>query len=859
MKPLKPVMAAFLAASSFAFALPRTAVADEPAPNSDGVARAKALTHDKEFVAHLISLVDGKPEVRKDVGERLAKFIQSREKGKQYLTDGLLNDAAILDKVSVTEAKKWPETNKAESGKVAALYYVIGANDGKVPAWAPAGYEDEFKANPQWSGRLTDGLTSDGWSTTRQVSQTAAANGTIALLDDAAKWSLKILDDARTAGEIHQSIIANETTGLTPPETAKKSNPLDATGSGFGFDDLYVKGAKSGNVYGPKDEGFRTLSIKVYTSKDANGNPINQIGVVDITKGDINTPSTPQFIDASHAGDSEIVMRDGGRHYIVTVGVHGDVTLTRKGAKNGDGGGSISTTKSELTGLRDEQIRNSGTVTVGGQPYYVLGQGGQKGSFLFFSKAAMDAAPTGNAHPELMGDVAQVVGDGSTAPIKGKPDLGTLPNGDPYHLEFDMGTRLWKVVKGQGDVKDDKKGKDQKDSKDSKDSKETADKPTPTTGETDPNDTGTTVDEAVKLAKGVWTEEPDSFDPATHAQARIMSHVADGAKTFEVLFDPKFGVKGGAWAVSLVDPKTNAPLAVRDVRGMGKYIGLEFKTSTVYYDVDNLAKFAKGKQDDPAAPAGTYQTSNAQMANVKSVDIMEDSLVHYMKIKKGDKMIATIRERVAKYAGDDDYLLNGDVKTLHLSVGDKVDRNVWPEDVDASDKGNNAGLTGLHGPGTVVNVAAGETGPYQDMDLGQGRTATLVKTENHAAMYLSTEDQDDGKPAKVWAIMFEYKKNGLDSRSGRVPITRFVGMDALPDYHMQGLVGVEVGQNPVLGMLNGSDSKNGAIALYKNVVPDAQGGQNLKDKVGNCLGSVLAWGNVTLARAQKACMGDSKL
>jgi hypothetical protein len=126
-------------------------------------------------------------------------------------------------------------------------------------------------------------------------------------------------------------------------------------------------------------------------------------------------------------------------------------------------------------------------------------------------------------------------------------------------------------------------------------------------------------------------------------------------------------------------------------------------------------------------------------------------------------------------------------------------------------------------------------------------------------MYLSTEDQDDGKPAKVWAIMFEYKKNGLDSRSGRVPITRFVGMDALPDYHMQGLVGVEVGQNPVLGMLNGSDSKNGAIALYKNVVPDAQGGQNLKDKVGNCLGSVLAWGNVTLARAQKACMGDSKL
>src|SRR6185503_342599 len=91
MKPLKPVMAAILAACSFPFPLAGPAHADEPL--SEAAAREKAVNHDKEFYSRLISLVGAKPAVRKDVGDRLVQFITNRETGRQYLTTGYLDDA----------------------------------------------------------------------------------------------------------------------------------------------------------------------------------------------------------------------------------------------------------------------------------------------------------------------------------------------------------------------------------------------------------------------------------------------------------------------------------------------------------------------------------------------------------------------------------------------------------------------------------------------------------------------------------------------------------------------------------------------------------------------------------------------
>jgi hypothetical protein len=86
---------------------------------------------------------------------------------------------------------------------------------------------------------------------------------------------------------------------------------------------------------------------------------------------------------------------------------------------------------------------------IDGEQYYVIGQGGGKGSLLFFPKEFLDRDPGGDAHPVLMGDVSQVLSDGSTAPIYGHPSLGNI-YGKRYHLE--LGNEgLWRVIPGPGD------------------------------------------------------------------------------------------------------------------------------------------------------------------------------------------------------------------------------------------------------------------------------------------------------------------------------------------------------------------------------------------------------------------------
>ena len=102
---------------------------------------------------------------------------------------------------------------------------------------------------------------------------------------------------------------------------------------------------------------------------------------------------------------------------------------------------------------RNMQIMQGSLVTIEGIPYYVLGQGGAKGSFLFFPKVEVNREPSGNSHPELMGDVSEVLSDNSTARISGHPKLGKLRNGDEFHLEFEN-DGLWHVRPGAGNTGD---------------------------------------------------------------------------------------------------------------------------------------------------------------------------------------------------------------------------------------------------------------------------------------------------------------------------------------------------------------------------------------------------------------------
>ena len=280
MKPLNPVMAAFLAASSVVVASPGIAFANCPTPDC-GVKKTPALTamtaqapaddgghaqaiRDMNFVMpRLIALVAGKPEARKDIGERLAKFIKGKGAGKQYLTDGLLKDKTLL-KAAVAVAKDWPEKSQGEPGKVAALYFVVGPGSEKLPAWEPAEFKGKFKPKMEWSGRLAAALKSAHWSDTKQVAQGDAANGTVALLDDAAGWAQKILDEVRTKEDVGESANNNATGAVVPGAGGSDRKPTGTIGAESDFDDLYVKGAaKPADIYGPDDDGFRTIAMKI--------------------------------------------------------------------------------------------------------------------------------------------------------------------------------------------------------------------------------------------------------------------------------------------------------------------------------------------------------------------------------------------------------------------------------------------------------------------------------------------------------------------------------------------------------------------------------------------------------------------
>lgn len=879
MKPLKPVMAAILAASlsllpaGAAFASYSPVVspsANGTPPLSEATANEKAIAHDKSFEARLISLVDSKPEVRKDVGARLVKFILNRGQERQYLTDGLLDD-----KVNIAGATKvaqdWPGVNqkKGNSGKVAALYYVLGMDADKAPAWAPAGYEDEFKPNAVWSGRLAAALHGDKWDSTKRVAQSGAVNDTTALLDSAANWAQKILDDARTKGEIHSSVAANATTGVNPPTTAKTPGSLESAGGAFSFDDLYKKGARWGNVYAPGDDGYRTLSMKVYTTKDANGFPISQIGVVDITANDITSPSAPKFIDVSRPGDSDIQIHSGGRHYTVTVGTDGTVTLKRAGAPDGEG--CITTSISDLSQQRNDQIKSCGQVMIGGNAFYALGQGGGKGSYLFFSKAQMDGMTNGNAHPELMGDIAVVTGDGSTvpAPYTKGIDIGKLGDGTAWHMEYDVATRSWRVVSGPGDSKDDKSNPANPANPASPTDPANPTQPAPPAPATAPK----TLQEAIDQAKAdksdktqVWAEDDGNsgFDDASLALIRIMSNQrSDGMTHFKVLFDPSLGVSNNSFEFQAI----NNGIRLLHIRGVKNYVALEYGVGTQYYDLQNFANYVQHTNDSSLAyaQAGSYDVSKGQMSDVTSADIVEDVLTHYLKVKSDDAMLATVRSRITDHAKGRGFVISGNTTTLYMGVGEEG-RTIWPKDIASGDTGTNDKMTGLRGPGTAVDVTGGETGDFKkEMDIGSGRTATLVKTEDHAAVYASEEDENVGgktSTVKVWSVMLEYKNdNGLASRSKALPVFG-TGKDRyqLPaNLHMQGLPDVKLPSSTQLGMLYGSNQENGAIVAYRFTAPDAQGGSNVRDKKGNCGGPVLWWGNVTKEKAQAACESDGKL
>src|SRR6185312_5695792 len=110
----------------------------------------------------------------------------------------------------------------------------------------------------------------------------AGAEPATASFDGAGASAESMLDThlaARTGmGESHDE-------GTDDPVSFPDSIPIQTAASISDHEALYVTGAKTAKIFAPYDDGYRLLSMKIFTLRDS-GNLINMIGVTDITPGD---------------------------------------------------------------------------------------------------------------------------------------------------------------------------------------------------------------------------------------------------------------------------------------------------------------------------------------------------------------------------------------------------------------------------------------------------------------------------------------------------------------------------------------------------------------------------------------------
>jgi hypothetical protein len=178
-----------------------------------------------------------------------------------------------------------------------------------------------------------------------------------------------------------------------------------------------------------------------------------------------------------------------------------------------------------------------------------------------------------------------------------------------------------------------------------------------------------------------WKEDEANagFDAESRAQIRILGadNPRDGMRHFKVVFDPKLGVRDDVFEFRAI---TQA-VRLLHVRGVKRYVVLDYSVGSQYYDVANFSHYVQHVYDPSLAysQAGSYAASNGQMQDVLDADVMEDALTRFMKVKAGDPMLATLRERIKRNAQDHPFVVSGNAKTLYLGFGE-TGMTIWPEE-----------------------------------------------------------------------------------------------------------------------------------------------------------------------------------
>ncbi|NNN05414.1 MAG: hypothetical protein HKL90_05900 [Elusimicrobia bacterium] len=882
MKPYSPVMAAVWAAVWAACLSPRPVFADAAATKAPIPASKPAPSAKTADAPHALeALIKKGDQAKKDVDQAVQALVLDPK--KKYAADDVrasAEDATLI----AAEVGKWV---KASPLSAATLYFVLASKD-PAPDWIkndPTASKLFTPGQYDLPACLADRLSTPPGSQVGLIQQAGLAASLGNFLQAAGLDAQKVLLDCGHKRQIENSIAANDQ-GTNPAPMS----PQYGNGNGGGnvlqnapassFQNLYVDGAVVANVYRDKQDGYRKLSIKEYTVKDANGQLVSKIGVVDIT--DPAHIYAPAFVPIN-TGKTTISVyggQDSGapitRNYELTVGADGTITLARPKTQDGQGS-AAKFSPSELATLRANQVATQGgQVSIDGKSYYVLGQGGATGSYLFFDKSLIDARGNGGnpllLRPAAIADgVEKVDADGLSVPASGKkPDMGTFYNSatgaqDPYHLQFNQASGQWEVKPGPGDPP-----------------------PAPPSSSTDTahmnaaaltggkagggnGGPSTASGQCGAAACGDFTDSYTGrdgnadFDAADLARVHLMKSKTE-ANTFYLVF-AKGLVKthGQAPADSPLVFGPNVLPGLTGARGFEDQIAFEQAkgqdVTVSYYPISAiLAQYNDGKTFAPAQ----YDTGNNVISGAPDIDVAIDIVATYSQgitdaqgkavaYQAAAQAIAANFKKIEAQLGDGGYMVSGSLDgkqtsgTLRVMPDDKSKPffEIWPVEKTVPRDATSSGT----GTGTAFEMAD-VSALSGDHSFEPGfKQADDAKNPN-AALY----EVDDGS----WSVVFRMQREDADSktthlvRSANIPlqgdIAQWMKDGGVQLQGLQAAAPVPINNSKIVFF---GDATKGAYVVYRDAVPSPDN-SNIKNAKKNCAGPVI-WRGMTLAEAQAVC------
>lgn len=883
MKPLNPIMAVLVIASVGASPL-RTLATDGDKPTA-----VAAAIENANSINALTKILTENPDARKDAGNRFEEFLLENKGGKSFVAIDVNPTAAGA------VAREWGE-KKGAIGSVAMFYFVVGP--GLVtPGWVKADpiLSKTFVADGKWEPRLRIALTD--WTGKSQITKAKEKSQVSAFLNNAAEKSAKVFADTRDSAERDQSIEQNATTGVKVPDASVGSGTRLGNGTtrDYTLKDLYEDGAVVTDVSGPNDPNSRKISMKIYTTRDANGKLVNEIGIFDITnKADI---FGQRF--SLGDGDQSFVLDDrtpGHKKYELKFGPakedgNRDVTFARPDGGKKGGGVPLTTTVSDLFLLRANQAATLGgglgdIVKVGDQEFYVLPQGGEKSGLVFFPKAATDARSKDNIRafaPGLYAETGERGSDGFSQRIatgpKGGPHLGTV--GDKqYHLVWNakLTPPAWDVADNGGDLP--------------APPPKPGDGANPGGGKPDdgkPDDGKPPVEKSITDLENLLLLSPTCKKNTD--DTKLMAKDLVG-KYGLIACNPS-GKPGGNQAILLVPfsvrpdqqmifgstrQNGNTPgMALLKGRIVDHYLVLEFDKQVQYLDL--LKKTENGfeiggfvaNKDASGAPVAEGE----EQVGMTNMIIFLDALRNYMDVPSNSAVFEEVPKRIEAKVGRgkrfDVQAKNANGKLVVIARGEAGSETfqVWPA-VNLPPVGPaNGQYSKLGGPTNVFEPEVSSMDAPFEPEFPIPNSY-LLKLEGNAqkdiALYKAVDPIGKEDPKKYY-VSFKYKRLdtvNADPESAKVEkIFRqkyfevFNADNPFPEKRdMQGLTDIKDAQ--VRGQLSyrfisGTNTTKGVLAVFQNAQL-AGGGQ--KDAKANCVGPLVWWGISNRDAAMTVCKDD---